>query len=176
MILDYLQEAISAIESVPLIAVERVVGAIRFSMENDGVVYTMGNGGSAATASHFVHDLMSLGIRAVALTDNVPTIMAIANDFSFDEVFKQQLETLKGYYVDTVVAFSCSGESENVIRAIKYANEHNKTPTVGFCGAAESRLAHEAIIAIPVPGGVQHQEDAHLMLCHAIYRELRGAK
>ena len=175
MILDYLEAAKATIEAVPLVAVERVVGAIRFSMENDGVVYTMGNGGSAATASHFVNDLMSLGIRSVALTDNVPTIMAIANDFSFEEVFKQQLETLKGYYGDTVIAFSCSGESENVIRAIQYANEHNKTTTVGFCGVPGSRLEKEASIAVPVPGGVQHQEDAHLMLCHAIYCALKGA-
>ena len=129
---------------------EEIAETLLDAREKGKLVFTMGNGGSAATASHFVNDLMSLGIRSVALTDNVPTIMAIANDFSFEEVFKQQLETLKGYYGDTVIAFSCSGESENVIRAIQYANEHNKTTTVGFCGVPGSRLEKEAF-PIPVP-------------------------
>jgi D-sedoheptulose 7-phosphate isomerase len=173
MIVDYLEAAKATIDAIPIVVVERIVAAIRKTMESEGVVYTMGNGGSAATASHFVNDLVSLGIRAVALTDNVPTIMAIANDFSFDEVFKQQLEVLKGYFGDTVIAFSCSGDSENVVRAIKYANEHNKTTTIGFCGDPGSRLNTHATISVCVPGGVQHQEDAHLMLCHAIYCRLK---
>jgi D-sedoheptulose 7-phosphate isomerase len=174
MIAAYLEYSKWVTEQIDHDAVERVVAAIRKTMADDGTVYTIGNGGSAATASHFVNDLVNIGIRAVALTDNVPTIMAIANDYCFEDVFVKQLEVMKGYYGDTVVAFSCSGESENVVRAIKYANGNNHTMTVGFCGLAGSRLATEAEIAICVRGGVQHQEDAHLMLCHAIYCELKG--
>ena len=84
----------------------------------------MGNGGSAATASHFVNDLVSLGIKAVCLNDNTPTIMAIANDYEYAEVFVRQLQTCYGYSGDLVIAFSCSGESENVVRAVEWAGQH----------------------------------------------------
>lgn len=175
MIATYLEAAKETVEAISLVAVEQAVEMIRKTHERGGTVFTMGNGGSAATASHFVNDLLALGYKAVCLSDNVPTIMAIANDYGYEEVFKRQLETLLGYGDDIIVAFSCSGESENVVRVVNWAHQNkNHTETIAFCGHIESTLAEDAHLAIPVPGSVQHQEDAHLMLCHAIYCELRG--
>lgn len=85
-------------------------------------VYIIGNGGSAANAMHIANDLVSCGIRAYALTADIATFSAIANDYGYENVFVRQLEVY-GDYGDLLIALSGSGKSPNILKAIKKAEE-----------------------------------------------------
>lgn len=91
----------------------KLVDAIRKAKR----VYLMGNGGSAANAIHIANDLVSCGIKAHALTADVATLTAIANDYSYEEVFERQLMVF-GEKGDLLIALSGSGESPNILRAL----------------------------------------------------------
>jgi len=141
-------------------------------------VFTMGNGGSSSTASHFVGDL-DKGVcvdghqrfRALCLNDNIPTLMAYANDVSYSDVFCEQLKNFlnKG---DIVIGFSGSGNSENIIKAIDYAND-NGGITVGFSGFDGGLLAKKVQYPVVVPiDDMQKCEDVHLLLCHMMMQAL----
>lgn len=139
-----------------------------------GTVYIMGNGGSAATASHMVCDLtappISAGlprIPAIALTDNFSVISARANDINYESIFTEQLVSYlkKG---DIVIGISASGNSPNIINAIEYANTHGAR-TVGFAGFKGGRLKDIASICITISCADYGQvEDTHLALGHII--------
>ena len=83
-------------------------------------VYICGNGGSAANAMHIANDLLACGIRAHALTADVATLTAIANDHGYENVFKRQLEVF-GTHRDLLIALSGSGKSPNILAAVEYA-------------------------------------------------------
>ena len=94
-------------------------------------IFVMGNGGSSSTSSHFVSDLLKTSLtvnqnrpKAISLTDNIPVLMAWANDTSFENIFASQLENFIEKD-DIVIGISGSGNSENVIKAIQFANEKN---------------------------------------------------
>src|SRR5512136_546365 len=108
--------------------VEEIVGALLKARDSNKRVYVCGNGGSASTASHMASDLNKGANRkdaprfkAVALTDNIPAMLAWANDTSYDDIFVEQLRNHveKG---DIVIGISGSGNSPNVLKAIDYAN------------------------------------------------------
>jgi D-sedoheptulose 7-phosphate isomerase len=110
-------------------------------------IFIIGNGGSAANASHFAQDLNKgtladatecARFRAISLTDNISFITALANDEGYDQVFVQQLATL-GQPGDLLVAISCSGNSPNVIHAVAYAKAHG-LGTIGVTGFPGGRL------------------------------------
>ena len=135
-------------------------------------VYICGNGGSAATASHFVCDFMK-GVslnRPVkfdfeCLNDNVPLLMAIANDIGYDEVFEIPLKA-KLKEGDLVIGISGSGNSENVIRAIGYANAHgaNTAALVGYSGGKLKELAG-CVVHVQIDN-MQVVDDIHMILDH----------
>jgi D-sedoheptulose 7-phosphate isomerase len=143
-------------------------------------VFLMGNGGSGSTASHIACDLnksLSFGkqkrFRAICLNDNLPMLMAYANDFSYEDIF---VEPLKNFLRpgDLVVALSGSGNSPNVLKAIDYANSHG-AHTVGLSGFDGGKLA--GMVRTPVVAPVhdmQKAEDAHLILFHAVFQILRA--
>jgi D-sedoheptulose 7-phosphate isomerase len=140
----------------------------------------MGNGGSGSTASHFVGDLSKGTIvegfprfKAVALTDNIPNMLAWGNDSSYDDIFIEQLKNLMNPG-DVVIGISGSGNSENVIRAIEYANSKGGI-TIGLSGYSESnKLMNTAKINIHVPSTyMQRVEDIHLFLEHLITSLIR---
>jgi len=139
-------------------------------------IFFAGNGGSAATASHFSQDLADVGRKAKAksfktlsLTDNVPYLTAVGNDYGYDKVFSIQLLELfkKG---DVLVVISASGNSPNVIEAVKYANENGGTTIgfVGFDGGRLSELCDHVIHVISKKGEYGPVEDIHLVLSHMI--------
>jgi D-sedoheptulose 7-phosphate isomerase len=143
-------------------------------------VYLLGNGGSAATASHMTNELnkqcMVEGrprFRAVCLADNAPTIMAWANDTDYANVFAEQLAN----HVeadDVVVAFSTSGNSPNVLRALELARAAG-AHTIGLTGRHGGRLRELVDCCIAVPSDdIGHQEDAHLVVNHAIGKAIRA--
>lgn len=174
MVERYLGEIEAAVKQIDRAAVRAVVDALFACWARGGTTYLIGNGGSAATASHMMNDLMKCTIvegrrrfRALALTDNVPVMTAFANDQSYEDIFIEPLRAhLDGR--DVVVALSGSGNSPNVLRAIAYAKEQG-VPTIGLCGDTGGRLAALADLAVLIPAArIGQQEDGHLILNHAI--------
>lgn len=156
-------------------AIEPLASAVEAAWRSDRTIFIVGNGGSAATASHFAADLSKTtrrdaagarAIRALALTDNLGLLTAWANDYDFDQVFAEQIRSL-ARCDDLVIAISTSGESPNLTSAVAAANE------CGACSLAlappKSRLAAGADIVVPVAGEtVQVAEDLHHIVCHAV--------
>ncbi len=135
-------------------------------------IFVMGNGGSAATASHFACDLnkgISFGkdkrFKIICLNDNIPTMLAYSNDTSYDEVFVEQLKNFlqEG---DVVIGFSGSGNSKNVLKAIEYANSKNAL-TVGITGYSGGKLKETAKCSVNSNvDDMQLSEDMHLVYVH----------
>lgn len=174
MVERYLAEIERAIRLIDRSAVRRVVDALFACWERGGTTYVIGNGGSAATASHMMNDLMKCTLvpgrarfRALALTDNVPAMTAFANDISYEEIFTEQLRTHLDAR-DAVVALSGSGNSPNVLRAIAYANDLG-VATIGLCGDTGGKLATIVDLPVLIPAEkIGQQEDGHLILNHTI--------
>jgi D-sedoheptulose 7-phosphate isomerase len=162
--------------SVDLSQVEEVVRTLRGARERGSSVYVVGNGGSAATASHFATDLGKATkrpggqpLRVTSLTDNMPWLSALANDDGYEHVFTGQLENLLRDG-DVLVAISVSGNSPNVVRAVELARQRRAT-TVAFVGFDGGRLLSTADLCIHVasqPGLYGPVEDAHLAIHHLI--------
>ena len=179
----YREERITALNSVDLDAVESVSNALLEARDRGARIFVVGNGGSAATASHMATDLM-LGsglvdppLRVVALTDNQAIITATGNDISFDQVFSRQLIHLaeRG---DILMAVSASGNSPNVLACVDAARELGLT-TIAFTGFDGGRLAALVDLLVHVPtrmGAYGPVEDVHLVVNHMITEQLKGAK
>jgi D-sedoheptulose 7-phosphate isomerase len=142
-------------------------------------IFIMGNGGSASTASHFVSDLSKGTIvpgfprfKAVALTDNIPTMLAWANDASYDDVFIEQLKNLMEPG-DVIIGISGSGNSPNVVKAIEYANGTGGI-TIGISGYDGGALLRNAKVNVHAPSHyMQRVEDIHLLLEHLLTSLIR---
>ncbi len=120
-------------------AVGRAVEIIEAARDSGNALYIMGNGGSAATAAHFVNDLVAGAycdgappFRAFSLSDNVATITALANDSGYEHIFSHQLK-VQLQPGDVVMALSVSGNSPNILHGLTYARQHGNT-TIGLCG------------------------------------------
>lgn len=175
---EYIRYLKEAIDSLSLDCFEDILNAIVRVYENDNSVFVMGNGGSSATASHFACDInkgvssgLSKRFKVICLNDNIPTLLAYANDASYDDVFVEQL---KNFFAtgDLVIGISVSGNSNNVIKAVEYANEHEGT-SIALTGFDGGQLAKTASISMVVPiYDMQKAEDIHLILSHMIMQSL----
>lgn len=142
-------------------------------------IFVFGNGGSASTASHFAADLGKNTVRShmprfqiACLNDNVAIFSAYANDDGYECVFAEPLLS-HATAGDVVIAISASGNSPNVLRAIRVANEQ-KLVTIGLAGMTGGGLAELAQHCIVVPSNsYEHIEDLHLMLCHALVAAIK---
>jgi len=165
--------------TLPLERIRDVIDVLLSANYVGSTVFTLGNGGSAATASHFACDLAKGTItpgrprfRVVALTDNVPLMTAWSNDVAYEDIFAEQLSGLMGRK-DVVVAFSGSGNSPNVLRAVELARRMGGI-TIGFSGFAGGRLSTLVDVPVVVPCDCMEQiEDVHLVLCHLTCTVLR---
>lgn len=175
---EYYNREIKVIEKLDLDAIDEAVGAIIDAFEREATIYIFGNGGSATTASHFVGDFnkgISIGLKKKfnlrCLNDNSATLLAIANDISYEDVFVVQLQNwLKPE--DLVIAISGSGNSKNVIKAVEYAKSVG-TPVVGMSGYSGGKLKELADYNMYVPvDDMQITEDIHLSFDHMMYRVL----
>ncbi len=148
--------------------------------ESEKQIFIMGNGGSSATASHYVCDF-NKGIsmnqdkkfKFICLNDNIPSLMAYANDLSFEDIFVEQLKSFyqKG---DIVIGISGSGNSMNVLKAIDYANEDGGV-TVGLTGYSGGKLIEMARHNVHIPiDDMQIAEDLHMVLDHCMMKILSG--
>src|SRR5205809_6321051 len=121
--LDHMRAVRAVLRRVDLDAVERIVDRLRFARDNAGTVFVAGNGGSAATASHWVNDLGKATkrsgrapMRVMSLNDNVSWMTALANDEGYERIFSGQLENF-AQPGDVLVVISASGNSPNLVRA-----------------------------------------------------------
>jgi D-sedoheptulose 7-phosphate isomerase len=176
---QYLGEVQCTLAALPLERINDVADVLLKANDEGSTVFTLGNGGSAATASHFACDLAKGTItpgrprfRVVALTDNVPLMSAWSNDVAYEDVFVEQLRGLirPG---DVVVAFSGSGNSPNVLRAVELAHLAGGI-TIGFSGFAGGELGTLVDVSVVVPNDCMEQiEDVHVVLCHLLATVLR---
>jgi D-sedoheptulose 7-phosphate isomerase len=170
--LDYLASVLKAIDTREI---GRFVEILLDARERGATIYFIGNGGSAATASHFANDI-GLGtnsydkpFRAVSLTDNQAIITALGNDFGYEEIFVRQLRVL-GRAGDVVVAISASGNSLNLIRTFDYAESVGiKTVAItAFDGGKMKQMADESIHVPTAPKEYGPAEDVHMVLDHLV--------
>jgi D-sedoheptulose 7-phosphate isomerase len=142
-------------------------------------IFFCGNGGSASTASHFTSDLAKGTIvegyprfRAISLADNVPQMLAWANDSSYEDIFVEQLKNLWDPG-DVLIGISGSGNSENVLRAVEYANK-NGGVTVGLTGFDGGKLKGMTQLCLVVPVHyMQKIEDIHMLVDHLVTSLIR---
>ena len=173
---SYFEYVTQLIQSIDLSALEQVVNRLHSVREHGACVYIMGNGGSAATASHFANDLCKAAkksgkspIRAFCLTDNVPWLTALADDDGYENVFTGQPDNhLRPG--DVVIAISASGNSTNLVRAVELAKSRGATTIgiLGFDGGTLHRLVHISLLVPSQPGYYGPVEDVHLILEHII--------
>ena len=170
----YLDNLHSTIQELPISDIETVVDVIYQAYQVGNQIFIMGNGGSAATASHFACDLgkgtVSPGkgrFRVMSLNDNVPLMTAYANDFGYEHIFAEQLENLV-QPEDVVIMITASGNSPNILLAAECARNHGAI-TIGLIGFGGGKLKemvdHHITISSRDFGNV---EDVHLILEHAI--------
>lgn len=168
----YISREIATIQKLDVEAINQAMNVLENALEQESTVYVFGNGGSAATASHYQNDFnkgvsehIGKKFRFLCLNDNIATVMAIANDIGFEEVFRFQLcGCLRAG--DVVVAISGSGNSNNVINAVKYAKEQGNT-VIGLTGFDGGRLKSLADVTLHVPvDSMQICEDVHMIFDH----------
>ncbi len=176
--IKYFSDIKSALDKVDL-NIFKEINKLIFNTLKDGTqIFTMGNGGSGMTASHFVCDLnKGIGFgknkkfKCISLVDNLPILMAYANDLSYSDIFCEQLKNFMNEK-DIVIGFSGSGNSENVIKAIEFANKKGAV-TVGFSGFNGGKLSEIVMYSIIVPiYDMQKSEDIHLILSHLIMQTM----
>ncbi len=172
MIKEYLKHEIETIENLDVEAINEALNLLEETFEKERMIYIFGNGGSSATASHYQNDF-NKGVseytekkfRFLCLNDNVATVMAIANDIGFEEVFRFQLQG-KLQEGDIVIAISGSGNSPNVINAVEYAKScGNKV--IGITGFGGGKLKAMSDVSLHAPvNSMQITEDIHMIFDH----------
>lgn len=177
---DYLHNLHTAMTAIPDEVFDIAVQALRKARARDATVLFVGNGGSASTASHFAADLAkntqhpTYGrFRTICLSDNVALFSAWANDEGYENVFLQGAQTHLRHG-DVLVAISGSGNSENVLRAARYARDQG-CEVIGLIGFAGGKLRGLATIPIVIPGAtIEEAEDGHLIVNHAFCTAIRA--
>jgi D-sedoheptulose 7-phosphate isomerase len=174
----YLARLIALLNSFDRRQVDNAVKLIADTWQAGRQIITLGNGGSSMTALHFINDwnksvFMAKGkpFRGRSLVDNMGLVMAYGNDISFQDIFIEQLKNLLDPG-DLVIAISGSGNSENVIRAVRYANE-NGGVTLGLCGYRGGKLKELAQHAVWADvDDMQLSEDVHAIFGHIVMQRL----
>lgn len=169
---EYLELEISILKKLDQNEINRAMNLLEETREKGNSVYLFGNGGSAATAYHMENDFnkgvsekLEKKYRFQCINANIATIMAIANDNGYERVFEQQLEN-KLNEDDVVIAISGSGNSENVIRAVKYAKEQG-CRIISMTGYSGGFLKKLSDISLHVPlNNMQITEDIHMIFNH----------
>lgn len=181
LVQDYIRRLQATLDMLPEEKIYEVIELLHEARLSQRLILVMGNGGSAATASHMVCDLMkntrkkSLpNLRVIGLADNMPIVSALANDEGYENVFAGQLASY-AQPGDVVIAISASGNSPNVLKAVELANQIGAR-TVGFTGYDGGKLGQMVEFHVNVPSNdIEQVEDIHLVLDHMITSILRSA-
>lgn len=178
-ITSYFTELQHMLQAISQANLQEILAFLEYAYHNGHRIFIMGNGGSAATASHFALDLAKNTIipgvprlKAISLTDHVPLITAWSNDTAYEHIFEEQLVNLiePG---DVVIGISASGNSPNVINALHLAKK-SRAFTVGLLGATGGHIKNIVDAYILAPGqNIEQEEDAHMILAHIITRHMR---
>jgi D-sedoheptulose 7-phosphate isomerase len=182
----YLNEVSQTLQELPQAEIARAIQILDRARSEGRRVYVMGNGASAAMASHLICDLVKGTVqegkprfRAIGLNDNIPLLTAYGNDYGYETVFSEALASL-GEPGDIVVAISSSGNSINVLNAVDVARERGMV-TIGITGFEGGQLREKAELCVIVPAdpehpnGLQHVEDCQWVVLHTIFVTLRQA-
>jgi D-sedoheptulose 7-phosphate isomerase len=177
---DYLINTHRLMDQVEPAEVRAVCDALEAAYRAGGTVYACGNGGSAATASHFIEDLAKLmyderggrRLKALSLTDASAFMTALANDDGYDRIFEIQL-AIQASPGDVLLCISGSGQSPNVLKAAKWANSHG-VRTVAITGFDGGELQRVASVKLHVPSyNMGMLECVHMLVLDFISKELR---
>lgn len=172
LIKSYIENEIETINKIDMDQINAALNLLEAGIKREATVYVFGNGGSAATALHIQNDF-NKGIsehtkekfRFLCLNDNIATVMAIANDIGYEEIFRFQLiGKIKSN--DIIVAISGSGNSKNVINAVEYGKNHG-CKVIGMTGYSGGKLKELADISLHSPiNSMQITEDIHMIFNH----------
>lgn len=175
--IDYLNQLKELLDIFPHDRFNEITEILLSAYDGDKQIFIMGNGGSGSTASHFACDInkgscfdLKKKFKVICLNDNMPTILAYANDLSYEKIFLEQLKNFlqEG---DVVIGISGSGNSENVLQAVSYAKE-NGARTVGLSGFDGGKLAR--ISDVPLVAAIhdmQKVEDIHIIVVHMLMQQ-----
>ncbi len=176
---SYLDQVCDNLHHLPHDKIRQIIDILAQARAEERQIFVMGNGGSAATASHFACDLGKGTIdpgkprfKVIALTDNISLFSAWANDFGYERVFVEQLDSL-AQSGDVAIGISGSGNSENVLQAMDLARQRGLT-TIGLTGFDGGRLKDKVEVCLLVDCQMMEQiEDAHMVVEHLICTALR---
>jgi D-sedoheptulose 7-phosphate isomerase len=171
---DYIQAHKAALDSIPAAAVAGLIERLRQALLQNRHIFVFGNGGSAANASHFVTDLgksssdkIGRRFRCLSLNDNVSWLTALGNDYAYEDIFVRQLENF-AQPQDLVLVMSVSGRSPNIVKAVRWANEHG-LETIALIGGQRGELAKMARHVVTIESTHYGRvEDAHMAICHML--------
>ncbi|KAA6327295.1 Phosphoheptose isomerase [termite gut metagenome] len=177
-IIAYFEKLKQTVDKISVEDLNILMNVLMQAKNENRTIFLMGNGGSSATASHYVCDF-NKGIsfnqkkkfRFICLNDNIPSIMAYANDLSFEDIFVEQL---KNFFKkdDIVLGISGSGNSRNILKAIEYANDKGGV-TVGLTGYDGGKLKNIVKYSVHIPvDDMQITEDLHMVLDHCMMKIL----
>ena len=179
---EHIKRTVELLEKTDLDAVSALVDKLYEAYREGSRVFICGNGGSAATASHFSEDLAKSTIndhtvqkrlRVSSLTDSVPFISALGNDWGYDTIFREQLVT-NAEEGDVLIAISGSGNSPNVVSAVQWASE-NGLFTAGFSGFNGGKLKGMVDLSVHSPVlDMEIAENTHMVVVHLVVSGLRA--
>jgi D-sedoheptulose 7-phosphate isomerase len=180
----YIDEVCKILKKIPQSDIIKVTDILLKARENDQQIFVMGNGGSAAMASHIACDLGKgtategkKRFRIISLNDNIPLLTAYSNDIGYETIFTEQLASLANSG-DVAIAISSSGNSPNVIKAMDFARQRGLT-TIGITGFKGGTLKDKTDVCVITPSdlnhpdGMQHAEDGQWVVLHAIFVAIR---
>ena len=181
---DYIAAEIRTLQLLDVSAINDALNLLEETRLAKKRIFVFGNGGSAATASHMLNDFnkgvsehIDIKFRFNCLNDNFATVMAVANDIGYDEIFRFQLE---GHIEpgDIVMALSGSGNSKNVLKAVEFAKQAG-CKIIGISGYDGGKLKPMSDVSLHVPTmSMQITEDVHMIFDHLMmsvfYKHLCG--
>jgi len=178
---NYVKYLEKSVDSVDISQVETFIDLLYEAYKSRKMVFVIGNGGSAANASHLAQDLakgtrsnleQKDRIKALSLTDNLPFVTALGNDDGYDTIFEQQLRTFASPG-DILVSISGSGNSPNIIKAVEWANK-NELVTVGITGFNGGKLKKLSKYSVHVPlNDMCTAESVHSIIFHYVILKIQ---
>jgi D-sedoheptulose 7-phosphate isomerase len=171
-------EHIQLVNELDLKKIEELAIQIRQRIDNGKKVLICGNGGSAADSQHFAAELIGrfkkerYAMPAIALTTDSSIITAVANDYSFEEIFSRQLEGLLSVG-DVVIGISTSGNSKNVVKALEFANDAHDVLTVSLTGQEPNKLQEVAKVNIAINSkNTARVQEMHILILHLLAEKI----
>lgn len=173
-IIDYASEVASLCTDIPSDEIERACQELLEAYRAKKRIFIAGNGGSAGTANHFTCDFGKNAVKSetnrpkiISLSANIEVLTALGNDFSYADVFTEQLKNLMSDG-DLIILISASGNSPNVVRAAEYTKSRGGK-VIGLTGFSGGRLKELSDISVHIPcNSYEKVEDLHMMITHAI--------